>query len=86
MKTHVLYDYDLYQLTICFISFPLFLGPGVPEENRIYPTSGRGVVVGSGCVVACALVSACLMVPHHKAQPTEPPKYPSYNYFDTFSF
>ena len=41
METHVLYDCDLYQLTICFLSFPLFLGSQECLRNITHiPCSG----------------------------------------------
>ena len=61
METHVLYDCDLYQLTICFLSFVLGL-PGVPEECHTYPTWGWGV----GVVSLCFALSLPY-VPHHQA-------------------
>ena len=39
METHVLQDCDLYQLTVCFLSFVLGQ-PGVPEEYHMYHTWG----------------------------------------------
>ena len=56
METQVLHDCDLYQLHICFLSFPVLGQPGVPEEYHTYPTRWGGMV---------CKVSACLMLPHH---------------------
>ena len=60
METRVLHDYDLYQLTIGFLSPSFVLGkPGVPEEYLTHPTWG-----GWGAVLAYILPAACLMLPH----------------------
>ena len=39
METHVLHDWDLYQLTMCFLSFLLFLG-SQRNVTHIPPESG----------------------------------------------
>ena len=60
METPVLYDCDLYQLTLCFpLSFVLGQ-PGVPEEYHTYPPPPPPPGGGE-----CLWVSACLMLPHH---------------------
>ena len=60
MESHDLQGCNLSQLTICFLSFPLFLGS--QERLRIVtqiPTRGRGML-------ACVFPSAYLMFPHQE--------------------
>ena len=60
MEAPIQDDCDLYQLTICFLSFPLFLGSQECLRNITHtPPVGAGV----GGVLARALPLACLMVP-----------------------
>ena len=58
METHVLYDCDLYQLTICFLNFPLILGSQECLRN-ITHMMGGGVCGVSAYLMLSHFVTLC---------------------------
>ena len=61
METQVLQDCDLYQLTICFLSFPLSLGK-VPKAKCLRNVTNIPLDRRGAGVLAYILPSACLML------------------------